>query len=188
MTQRTYRQLIENPCSNCGAEAGRPCFSREGYSFGPAEGEALWPETRPMMVHSERGGASYQRSADPERVVMEKACAEEEDEKLFELAAKAAGHDIDTSRGKIDGGYPIGIDVEGGYEAIWNPRDDDGDCLRLATALEMGIDTHCNDKMVSARDIYLRAPCQVIEWGDNRQAAVRTAVFLLAVEIGKVTP
>lgn len=70
----------------------------------------------------------------------------------------------------------------------WHPRLYSRDSFALMIALEMRVAAHCNQEMASAGDIYMRAPVQVVEWGADREAAVRLAIFMLAVEIGKVAP
>ena len=54
------------------------------------------------------------------------------DRELLELAAKAAGYDLLPN---VKEGYPLWIINQG----AWNPLEDDGDALRLAVKLNLGI-------------------------------------------------
>lgn len=103
----------------------------------------------------------------------------------LKLSAKAAGIMGLEYRHGSDAYY---FDCPETGRAEWNPPEDDGQTLRLAGALEMTVITHCNQEMVCTRDVHCRAPSVILPWGDDRMAAVREAVFLLAVAIGKAMP
>lgn len=102
------------------------------------------------------------------------------DRTLLELAARAAG---------IDPVLAEPINFSTGVEYYWNPRDDDGDALRLAVRLRMEIDhNHPADERawVSVRTQGERT-CAVEEFDDEslRAAATRMAITRAAAEIGK---
>ncbi|MGU4146588.1 hypothetical protein [Pseudomonas aeruginosa] len=102
------------------------------------------------------------------------------DRELLELAARAAG---------IDPVLAEPINFSTGVEYYWNPRDDDGDALRLAVKLRMEIDhNHPADERawVSVRTQGERT-CAVEEFDDEslRAAATRIAITRAAAEIGK---
>ncbi|EPS2477454.1 MULTISPECIES: hypothetical protein [Pseudomonas] len=102
------------------------------------------------------------------------------DRTLLELAARAAG---------IDPVLAEPINFSTGVEYYWNPRDDDGDALRLAVKLRMEIDhNHPADERawVSVRTQGERT-CAVEEFDDEslRAAATRMAITRAAAEIGK---
>lgn len=101
----------------------------------------------------------------------------------FEMAAKAAGLDIWTGGNHLDecGGYPIGLDSDGGYQAIWNPRDDDGDALRLAVRLNLtlGLDHEFGIPHVNGVSFLREA---------DMEKATRHAIFRAAIAIGRAMP
>lgn len=99
---------------------------------------------------------------------------------LLELAAKAAGIDVDWKTGRLRSTY-----------CFWNPLTDDGDALRLAVKLE--IDLQHNHGSVIA--IYTRndsikvgIPAHAEVGGDDYQdrlVATRRAIVRAAAAIGK---
>lgn len=85
---------------------------------------------------------------------------------LLELAAKAAGKDIDPHRYDPDDGFAIR------HTAIfWNPIADDGDALRLAVKLGIPVGVFANYASI-AND-------------SDHFAATRRAIVRAAAEIGK---
>lgn len=58
------------------------------------------------------------------------------DRELLELAAKAAGY-TSLGYGELSGGEPV-LHIHG--LGVWSPLGDDGDALRLAVKLDMGIE------------------------------------------------
>lgn len=116
------------------------------------------------------------------------------DRALLELAARAAGMNIQRSR--LDD--PLhrdflmngeGVRNPGQCSFPWNPLADDGDALRLAVRLRMEIDhNHPADERawVSVRAQGERT-CAVEEFDDEslRAAATRMAIVRAAAEIGK---
>lgn len=106
------------------------------------------------------------------------------DRELLELAAKAAGYQIEWVR---NSGCHYRCEEEIGREA-WCPLDDDGDALRLAVQLRVSIDhNHPADQSswVSATADGGRAE-KVEEFEDERDrcAATRMAIVRAAAEIG----
>ena len=103
------------------------------------------------------------------------------DRELLELAAKAAG--IEVIRSSLED--PLNRDmlvknsVRNGGQRLgpWNPRDDDGDALRLAVELFDGDDM----EVIWYRAKLLLAECPEL----GRVAATRRAIFHAAAEIGR---
>ncbi|WP_057387912.1 hypothetical protein [Pseudomonas aeruginosa] len=96
------------------------------------------------------------------------------DRTLLELAARAAG---------IDPVLAEPINFSTGVEYYWNPRDDDGDALRLAVKLRFDISVE--------REIQVSwwqgESLETVTWplGDDPCAAARYAIVRAAAEIGK---
>jgi hypothetical protein len=99
------------------------------------------------------------------------------DRELLELAAKAAG-----------------IELTGADRAAWlnqssygwNPRDDDGDALRLAVKLEIGVEWGPGTVDVSWGGAPTKFLCEDSE--TDPYAATRRAIFRAAAEIGRNMP
>ena len=100
------------------------------------------------------------------------------DKELLELAAKAAGIEIqwpsfgDASCRRTD------------TWDIWNPLTDDGDALRLAVKLGLGISIPLSNKRTDV--VTFSGPItSVIEAHGDPYAATRRAIVRAAAEIGK---
>jgi len=92
------------------------------------------------------------------------------DKELLELAAKAAG--IDLQYADDEGLLPY----NGSTNAEWNPLTDDGDALRLAVKLELFVDAYNKKSTV----------CRVIEpHNGDPYAATRRAIVRAAAEVGQ---
>ncbi|HBP1408386.1 TPA: hypothetical protein L5T47_006124 [Pseudomonas aeruginosa] len=104
------------------------------------------------------------------------------DRELLELAARAAGMNIQRSR--LDD--PLhrdflmngeGVRNPGQCSFPWNPRDDDGDALRLAVLLNLEIHSPKSNPTVMFRtaenDVFYQDTC------------IRLAIVRAAAEIGK---
>lgn len=108
---------------------------------------------------------------------------------LLRYVIEAAGHgyDVDFSRGQTDGRYPIGVDADGGYEALWNPYIDDGDAHRLGVRLELNI--FQREHKVIVEKIFDNVVCSSViylnEHRSNREEATRRAIVSTAVAMGK---
>ncbi|CRO63575.1 hypothetical protein ACVSNG_00095 [Pseudomonas aeruginosa] len=101
------------------------------------------------------------------------------DRELLELAARAAG---------IDPVLAEPINFSTGVEYYWNPRDDDGDALRLAVRLNLDIRYESYDAGVAvivggAWDGAPEAVHEIFERDGPR--ATRRAIVRAAAEIGK---
>lgn len=99
------------------------------------------------------------------------------DRELLEAAAKAAG--ILTPSWYGNASY---ID---GMLSIWNPLEDDGDALRLAVDLNMGVSIPVwkdnRIDVITFRDSMVN----VIEKGNDAMAATRRAIVRAAAKIGE---
>jgi hypothetical protein len=109
------------------------------------------------------------------------------DRELLELAAKAAGYD--PARVTDDG-----VVLMRGIRVNWKPLDDDGDALKLAVVLNIGIRSHGPDHWqqpntsVALYDIGEHGGGRVtVPHGNNPSAATRRAIVRAASEIGKAT-
>ncbi len=103
------------------------------------------------------------------------------DRELLELAASAAGYDVT---------YEIGYltffrqDVVG--RPVWNPLTDDGDALRLAVKLQIGVQSYPIFQYSHAGTETLTTSIIVKEPHNNDPyAATRRAIVRAAAEIGK---
>ena len=97
-----------------------------------------------------------------------------DDRELLELAAKAAGIAV---RWKEDG---RSFQVVRGLPFTWNPLEDDGDALRLAVKLRIGI-LQCQEGV----DAVMPGGRRIEGWGGNREEATRRAIVRAAAEIGR---
>lgn len=108
------------------------------------------------------------------------------DRELLELAAKAAG--IKHVGPGLGGVCLLIPDPKGReYPTGWNPLDDDGDALRLATELGIGF----NWSKVRGQ-AYVHTAHVFVEFGSkgqpSRQEATRRAIVRAAAEIGRSMP
>lgn len=106
------------------------------------------------------------------------------DQEMMELAALAAGYVVESyaASGAL-WVYPKGapLDSEGEPPIFrWNPKDDDGDALRLAVDLGLVID--CSRP--SAGEPFAQHHAAQADYTDAR-AATRRAVLRAAAEVGK---
>ena len=104
------------------------------------------------------------------------------DRELLELAAKAAGIEIEPCTCS-DPRWPFRTG-KAGRRGHWNPLEDDGDALRLAVTLNMGVSIPVwkdnRIDVISFRD----SRVNVIEKGNDAMAATRRAIVRAAAEIG----
>jgi hypothetical protein len=100
------------------------------------------------------------------------------DKELLLLAAKAAG--IEHHGYCTDGFLFVGDGEKGAYDR-WNPLANDGDALRLAVKLKLGVVvTSCDT------EIYPSLTGAIKEnHNDDPHAATRRAIVRAAAEIGK---
>jgi len=108
------------------------------------------------------------------------------DRELLELAAKAAGYQIEWVR---NSGCHYRCEEDVGREQ-WCPLDDDGDALRLAVKLKIEV----APETFSKNRVDARAPCGKWLWemypnhSDDGQKAARCAIVRAAAEIGRAMP
>ena len=107
------------------------------------------------------------------------------DRELLEMAAKAAGKDIDLIRYDEDWGFAILLSAK-----WWNPLTDDGDALRLAVRMRIAFKFFRN----APPELGLPRLCALAtmengnwfaEEGADEVAATRRAIVRAAAEIGK---
>ena len=102
-----------------------------------------------------------------------------DDKKLLEMAAKAAGLKHDDEFNEIDGLPAFWIEEPQSH--WWNPLTDDGDALRLA--VKLGIDVQYSFKHVEAWRVGLD---EIMEYhDDDPYAATRRAIVRAAAAIGE---
>lgn len=101
----------------------------------------------------------------------------EQDRELLELAAKAAGYEID--------GWDAWGSAQTKEQERWNPLADDGDEARLEALLQMHViwEPGRNTVVVGRADGEVEEP-----YGADRQAARRRAGVRAAAEIGRNMP
>lgn len=126
------------------------------------------------------------------------------DKELLDLAAKAVGLTpaadsdqewVDDGQGGVTGQFEW-KDAEGGELLYhWNPLTDDGDALRLAVALHIGIRSNGPnhwqnaDETIAIWDDHEGVPRQLRQAHDgDPRAATRTAVVRAAAAIGEQMP
>lgn len=114
------------------------------------------------------------------------------DREMLELAAKAAG----MVHMKYAGGSglsrmldPSRPETTGSIGPCWNPLTDDGDALRLAGRLHIGVRSHATDHWfhpnlaVALWDVEAKGGRVVVENGDDPQRAIRRAIVRAAAAI-----
>lgn len=113
------------------------------------------------------------------------------DRELLECAAKAAGIDAEF--------HPeLGPDLAEAHEGMWlkgartpdnnkywNPLTDDGDALRLAVKLGMGVIQWTDGASATLAKLNREF---AEPWGDDQYAATRRAIVRAAAAIGKAMP
>jgi hypothetical protein len=102
------------------------------------------------------------------------------DRELLELAAKAAGIDVEVSRGRIV--LRQSLSTERRIGSVWNPLIDDGDALRLAVKLHMHI--QIDDEELGEVFVFCEAPGPFSEpSGADPDAATRRAIVRAAAAL-----
>lgn len=103
------------------------------------------------------------------------------DQELLEFAAKAAGY--------IEEFCPDGWTDNGPWrwheEMRWNPLADDGDALRLAVKLNLGISIPVHKTIRADVVCFCDSSINVREEGGDPYAATRRAIVRTAAQIGK---
>lgn len=105
---------------------------------------------------------------------------------LLDLAAKAAGIDLEENRHRPSGGMRI-VDKKSGLDVVWSPLTNDGDALRLATSLQLSILWFTNLQYVM---VERRGFGENIGWTEDsgRGSALRRAITCVAAQIGTRFP
>jgi len=108
------------------------------------------------------------------------------DRELLELAAKAAGYEVNFDE-PVNGWYANGYDDNGDPSHWWNPLKSDGDALRLAVKLSMSVEISEHEDSTYA---YAGPQPRVYGyemWKGDKDAATRRAIVLAAAELGRRT-
>ena len=115
---------------------------------------------------------------------------------MLELAAKAAGYEVlankQAQRDEIGSGG-VGLWIKG-ISTCWNPRDDDGDALRLLAAMPSlwSLSLKFGAPSVEMDVAWGYGPGIVCNEfageGVDRAAAIRLAITRAAAEVGKAMP
>ena len=98
------------------------------------------------------------------------------DREMLEWAAKAAGYLV--CQPFRNGEFRVS--GQDGLSFAWNPRDDDGDALRLAVKMERESRADFWSRVIALRS--------VLDFMDDPYAATRRAIVRAAAEIGKSMP
>ena len=101
------------------------------------------------------------------------------EKELLELAAKAAGN---IEYFWTENGNLVLSDPDG---KRWNPLTDDGDALRLAVALNMGISIPVFNKHRADVISFRHTLANAIEEGNDPYATTRRAIVRVAAAIGE---
>lgn len=103
-----------------------------------------------------------------------------DDRKLLELAAKAAGVNLEP---RIEGKKPCRLleheSHEGCVSVLWNPLTDDGDALRLAVALRLQVQVNEAAVVVETWQPDIGETKEIVEYFDQLDdvyAATRRAI------------
>ncbi|WP_145902412.1 hypothetical protein [Pseudomonas brassicacearum] len=107
------------------------------------------------------------------------------DQKLLELAAKAAGMDPPFDGHGVFSAW-VGTAENGHW---WDPLSDDGDALRLAVQLDLLIYSYSAEQKCVAKWFAEGFAVEYWHWNQNQGAgpAMRRAIVRAAAEIGKAT-
>jgi hypothetical protein len=124
----------------------------------------------------------------------------ETDRELLELAAKAAGlNNLIFNHGQTNAYHAGSLKymTEKHHHTPWNPLNDDGDALRLAVDLKLGVTyggkyffddgpmTFCGEYWDANESRYFKA---FVKHESDPRAATRRAIVRAAAEIGKAMP
>lgn len=114
---------------------------------------------------------------------------------LLELAAKAAGYVIEEHARNGSAWawvHPVGStpDADGDMPSFkWNPRNDDGDALRLAVKLNLQINPTISTYFGPASTAYDGGVgISTIQHGGDPSLATRLAIVRAAAEVGRAMP
>jgi hypothetical protein len=119
------------------------------------------------------------------------------DRELLELAAKAAGLEIEfTDHTGRDVHVQVQVLSPHGGWVDWNPIEDDGDALRLAVKLNLRLECMIQQTAASTFDRKISEPVdhtvekERVRWPFEQcpYAATRLAIVRAAAEIGRAMP
>jgi len=108
------------------------------------------------------------------------------DRELLELAANAAGYQVDT--GLEDCPLIFGEDAGPDGPREWNPLANDGDALRLAVKLKIDIHQRVVEPRVAAISAMQSPKIESVADEKQRLAATRRAIVRAAAAIGEKMP
>ena len=109
------------------------------------------------------------------------------DRKLLELAAKAAGINIEQGYGDPPENCLFYQDSAGGCHD-WNPLKDDGDALRLAVKLNICVFNNTYASWAATGSLQEVRGEELHNGGVDPYAATRRAIVRAAAEIGRAMP
>jgi len=106
------------------------------------------------------------------------------DRELLEMAAKAAGLDVNL---ELNGTYSLWNEEFDCIQSVWNPLTDDGDALRLAIKMGMSVNIFPNDDARTECASHLQNNFVDEAWRHHADpyAATRRAIVRASAEIGK---
>lgn len=103
------------------------------------------------------------------------------DRELLELAAKAAGYDVETDAHIPSGGLWLS-ELDG--DKPWSPLFDDGDAMRLAMKLGMTVCVDIDDGVTRIRDEFMELVVVCMHQTRGVEAATRRAIVRAAAATG----
>ncbi|WP_443700144.1 hypothetical protein [Pseudomonas sp.] len=106
------------------------------------------------------------------------------DKELLELAAKAAG----IPRNQWDYEYCRAHGHMVTRTMLWNPDTNGIEALRLAVHLDMSVEISAYEESTYAYAGPVPRVYAMENWGDDKEAATRRAIFRAAAEVGKAMP
>ena len=111
---------------------------------------------------------------------------EEDDKRLLEMAAQAAG--IEHGSDRLECGLSL-TDPDGRHRSLprWNPLDDDGDALRLAMKLGIDLEWRSDARVAAYRHTNADGYCFTAfeSSRENRAKNTRRAIVRAAAAIGE---
>ena len=112
-----------------------------------------------------------------------------EDKKLLELAAKAAG--VERGADRLDCGVSLRM-ADGRHRSLprWNPLDDDGDALRLAVKLGIDLEWRSDARVAAYRHTNADGYCFTAfeSSRESRAKNTRRAIVRAAAAIWEAMP
>jgi hypothetical protein len=106
------------------------------------------------------------------------------DYELLKVVAKAIGHE-ETKVGERGWFYLCTYQDNPKEWELWNPLNDDGDCARIETILEIELQWHDNGVQAGKRGNPVGVFCFYSDHGGDKNAARRQASVEFAAAIGE---